>query len=103
MMNRINQHIQRAPPKDPPDTYAMIETVDRSIPVYAWVGERVAAELQKFWTPRWITFRDIAGATHTVRSKYIRAVTGTSPKARAMARAFWRARDRERDEDSPWE
>lgn len=103
MFNRITQQIQRAPPKGPPDTYALIETVDAMIPVYAWVGARVAAELQRFWTPRWITFRDVAGAQYTVRSKCIRAVVGSSPKVRATVRAFYRDRERERDEDASWE
>ncbi len=102
MINRISEHIQRAPPKGPPDTYALVETHTQLIPVYGWVGELVSTQLRKFWTPRWITFRDIAGASYTVRSREIRSVMSTSPEVRATVRAFYRARDREHEEDQPW-
>lgn len=102
MINRISEHIQRAQPKGPPDTYALVETYTQLIPVYAWVGDLVSAQLRKFWTPRWITFRDIAGASYTVRAREIRSVMGTSPEVRATVRAFYRARDREHDDDASW-
>lgn len=102
MISRIAQYIQRAPPQGPPDTYALIETVTESIPVYGWMGARVAAQLQRFWPPRWISFRDVMGSAYTVRASHIRAVTTSSPKIRAAVRAFYRAREREREEDSSW-
>ncbi len=99
MLNRITQYIQRAPPRGGPETYAVIEVGGQLIPVYAWMGARVARQLQRLWTPRWITFRDVAGASFTVRSSRISAVWETTPLTRAKARAFYRARDREYDED----
>jgi hypothetical protein len=103
MINRVWQYLQRAPPTEPPDTFAVIEMGEQSIPVYAWMGARVAAQLQRVWTPRWIAFRDIAGAPYLVRSRCIDAVVTTTPKTRALVRAFYRARERERerDEDAP--
>jgi len=99
MLNRIAQYIQRAPPREGPEAYAVIEVGSQLIPVYAWMGARVASKLQRFWTPRWITFRDIAGASFTVRSSSIAAVWETTPATRAKTRAFYRAREREYDED----
>lgn len=103
MINRVKQYLRRAPPKEPPDSYAVIELDAMSIPVYGWMGARVSAQLQRVWTPRWIAFRDISGAPYLVRAQSIRAVLGSTPQTRALVRAFYRARDRERelDEDTP--
>lgn len=100
MLNRITQYIQRAPPEGRPDRYAVIEVDRQAIPVYAWMGARVAKQLQRFWTPRWISFVDVSGAAYTVRSSRIVAVWETTPATRARARAFYRARDREYEEDA---
>lgn len=41
------------------------------------------------------------GAPYLVRSSHILAVLSTTPKTRAMVRAFYRAREPEREEDTP--
>jgi hypothetical protein len=103
VINRVKQYLRRAPPTEPPETYAVIELEHAAIPVYGWMAARVSAQLQRVWTPRWIAFRDIAGAPYLVRSRSIRAVMSSTPRTRALVRAFYRARDREReqDEDTP--
>lgn len=103
MFTRYTFSAGPAPPRPPTDSYAVIEIGESFIPVYAWMAARVVAQLQRFWTPRWITFRDITGAVFTVRSKDIRSVASSSPKTRAMARAFYRARAQEQEEDPSWE
>ena len=103
MFSRIDSSSMRGPPRAPTDAYAVIETHREFIPVYAWMGERVARQLRRLWAPRWITFRDVTGAEYTMRAKDIRAVSTSSPKTRAMARAFHRARQREQDEDTSCE
>ncbi|MBX3174686.1 MAG: hypothetical protein KF709_09755 [Gemmatimonadaceae bacterium] len=103
MVNRITNTYERGPPRAPVDTYAVIETCNEYVPVYGWMAARVITQLQRLWTPRWITFRDIAGTVYTVRSKDIRVVRTSSPKTRAMVRAFYKALDEEREKDSPWE
>lgn len=100
MINRISDYIQRAPPRPPPEQYALIEVGALFVPVYPWMGARVSAQLRRrFWSPRWITFRDIAGAEYTVRASHVIAVWTTSPEIRRKIRAFYRARDDEAEQD----
>jgi hypothetical protein len=68
--------------------------------VYVWVGERVKAQLTRLWVPRWISFRDVAGAPYTVRATHITAVRVTSAEIRRKVRAFYRARDEEYEQDN---
>lgn len=98
------QHLVRAPQRGPPEHYYVVETRTESIPVPRWVAEKVTAQLTRFWRPAWITFRDVAGARHTMRASAIYMVRESSAETRAAVRAFYRARDRERDEDNAsWE
>lgn len=97
MISRIAQYIQRAPPKPPPDTYAIIVTSVEGVPVYGWVADRIARQVQRTIPPRWVTFRDIAGGAYTVRSSHIVEIATSSPAIRAAVRAFYAALERERE------
>jgi hypothetical protein len=97
--NRIWQYFPRSP--DPPDRedYFIIETRADSIPVLASVARRVMAELELPETPFWVSFRDVSGARHHIRSDEVYLVHESSARIRKRIRAFNRARQREADED----
>lgn len=102
MINRINKHFACAPdPPGPPASYHIIETRAEAIAVPAAEAQRVRKEIDRFWKPRWVTFRDIAGAEHVLRATAIHLISESSPATRAGTREFNRAREREYDEDAP--
>lgn len=102
-MNRIKHYFARAPDSGPPERYFTVETRSEAIPVTHGVAERLRAQVTRFWKPRYVSFRDIAGARHTLRTAEIYMIRESSAEIRAAVRAFFRARERERDEDtSEW-
>ncbi len=104
MINRINKHFACAPdPPEPPASYHIIETRTEAIAVPAAEAQRVRKALDRFWKPRWVTFRDITGAEHVLRATAIHLISASSPATRAATREFNRAlaREHERDEDAP--
>lgn len=99
MTSRIWQYFPRSP--DPPDRedYFTIETRAEAIPVLASVARRVMAVLEEPETPFWVSFRDVTGAMHHIRSDEVYLVRESSARIRKRTRAFYRARKREAEGD----
>ncbi len=101
IINRIKQHLARGPSREPPVSYYYVETRAESIPVSPWTARVLIARLAPFWRPRWVTFRDLANAQHTLRSAEVYLIRESTPTTRAQVRAFRREREREQEEESP--
>lgn len=99
MTNRIWQYLSQCP--DPPDRedYFTVETRFEAIPVLASVARRVMAVLEEPETPFWISFRDVTGAMHHIRSDEVYLVRESTARIRKRTRAFFRAREREADDE----
>lgn len=99
MINRIQHLFAQSP--DPPDRtdYYVVETRAEGIPVSPSTARRILATLEMPETPFWVFFRDIAGASYHLRTDEIHLVRESSARSRARVRAFYRARQREAEED----
>jgi len=102
--SRISQYFPWSP--DPParEDYYTVETRTEAIPVLASVARRVMAVLEQPETPFWVSFRDVTGALHHIRSDEVYLVRESSARIRKRTRAFYRARRREAEGDeASWE
>lgn len=105
MINRIAQYLKtmnaiRAAPTD----YWWIETPLSGYFVSARTARSVEHRLEREPMPRWLVFRDLAGARHRVLATSVRLVTESTATQRAERRAFVRELQREREQDAdPWD
>ena len=104
----INRIIPR--PRDEPDeapragTYWELRT-ERFVAfcIDARTAQRILALLGRWWAPRWITFRDVAGSQVRVRRGDIRSLVESTPTTRAADRRLEVALEaEEREQRPPW-
>jgi len=63
----------------------------------------VEAQLERWWQPRWIRFRDLFGSELRVRPGDITQVQECTAEQRKKYRAFERAREKEKKAERRWE
>ncbi|HEX6536810.1 MAG TPA: hypothetical protein VF041_19645 [Gemmatimonadaceae bacterium] len=103
-MNRLKEFLE--PQEDPESSGAFweIETHYDYFVVSREMAMEVERRLDQLPPPRWIAFRDLAGARHRVLATQIYRVSESTPAQRAARRAFHRARRLEEKADRrPWE
>ncbi len=59
--------------------------------------------LDRLPPPRWLTFRDLAGARHRVLARHLNRISESTADQRAAAREFRRARRAEDRSDRSWD
>jgi hypothetical protein len=67
-------------------------------------AQRIARELERWLTPRWVTFVDLSGSRVRIRGRDVRSSCASTGLQRERDRAFQRARMLEDEADAPpWE
>ena len=98
------QESPETPDADPAGEYVTIIGESLSFELTRREGARVAEQLARWWTPRWLEFTDWHGNLVRVRSAHIDRVQDSSPATRQRERDFWRAKNHERRSDERhWE
>ena len=82
-----------------PVDYFLVVSHDEAWPVSREMAMAVEATLREVPTPEWVTFVDVTGARLRMRTRLIDYVRQSTAEQRALYRAFWRAREAERDAD----
>lgn len=104
MVNRLRPLLEEPEEEKPAEDYWEIHGDCESFYVSRETAARVLRQLERRWTPRWIRFTDLYGATVRVRSARIQYVQECTQEQRAAERAFHRARRQEHKADRrPWE
>jgi len=70
--------------------------------VSAEAAQAIEAALDQEPMPRWVTFRDLAGARSRIRPREIVCITERTAAQRAYVRAFNRARKAEEKAEKDW-
>jgi hypothetical protein len=103
-MHRLTEFFSWSPEPEVPEDYYTVETTTDAFVVSSDTARDVERQLDQRPAPRWLTFHDVCGARHRVRSRRVYRVSESTAAQRAGIRAFWRARQREAKEDRrPWE
>lgn len=101
MVNRLNGWLHG---EDVPSNYWIVSSEVGNIAVSGAEAERVLESLGGPDAQRWITFRDLFGSRHRIRSNGIDAVWESTPEQRRRRRRFDKQRRAEADNDcNPWE
>ena len=103
-MNRLAEYFADPPEPESDDDYFEIETHYDFFAVSREIAMEVEHRLDQLRPPRWIAFRDLAGAWHRVLARHVYRVSESTAEQRAARRAFYRARRLEDKADRrPWE
>src|SRR5919199_3854379 len=103
-MNRLTEYLEDPEEEVPSDDYCWIETFSEAIAVSREAAAGIERELDRPTPPRWVIFRDIAGARHRLLAHLIEHISESTAAQRAANRAFRRARKLEDKADRrPWE
>jgi hypothetical protein len=103
-MNRLKDFFEQPPEPDRQDDFFEIECYCDTFAVSRETAQEVERRLDQLPPPRWIVFRDLAGARHRVVAKQIYRISESTAAHRAAVRAFSRARRSEDKADRrPWE
>lgn len=104
----INRIIPR-PTAESPDgapragTYWVLRTERMSMYVDARTAQRISALIGRWWAPRWLAFRDLAGSQVRVRRADVRSLVESTPTTRAADRRLEMALEgEEREQRPPW-
>jgi hypothetical protein len=103
-MNRLTEFWNPLPEPEVERNYFVIEAF-----FGAWaVSREVAADLERQLdhrpAPRWVVFRDVAGARHRVLADRVSRISESTVEQRAAFRAFRRAlREEEKADRRSWE
>jgi hypothetical protein len=95
----FNERYHRSGRLELPADYFLVVTHDETLPVSRERAMAVEATLREVPTPEWVTFVDVTGARVRMRTRLVEYVRQSTAEQRALARAFWRARDAERHAD----
>lgn len=103
-MNRLKEYLEEPEESVPYGDFWVIYGEAGIFYVTAQVAGEVARRLERWWTPRWITFVDVAGAPVRLRGREIQAIYESTQLQRSRERSFHRARRLEEKADRrPWE
>jgi hypothetical protein len=103
-MNRLREYFEEPPEPERSDDYFAIESHYDTFAVSRATAIEIERQLDQRPTPRWIVFRDLAGARHRVLASHIRSISESTAAQRAASREFDRARRLEEKRDRrPWE
>ena len=94
-----NERHDRSGQLELPVDYFLVVTRDEAWPVSREMAMAVEAMLREVPTPEWMMFVDVTGARVRMRTRLIECVRQSTSEQRALMRAFWRARDAERNAD----
>ena len=94
-----NERHDRSGQLELPVDYFLVVSHDEAWPVSREMAMAVEATLREVPTPEWVTFVDVTGARLRMRTRLIDYVRQSTAEQRALYRAFWRAREAERDAD----
>jgi hypothetical protein len=103
-MNRLKEFFEQPPEPERQDDFFEIESYYDTYAVSRETAHEVERRLDQLPPPRWIVFRDLAGARHRVLAAQIHRISESTAAQRAAARAFSRARRLEDKADRrPWD
>jgi hypothetical protein len=103
-MNRLKDFFEQPPEPERQNDFYEIETCYDMYAVSRETAHEVERRLDQLPPPRWIAFRDLAGARHRVVTAQIHRISESTAAQRAATRAFSRARRLEDKADRrPWE
>ena len=103
-MNRLEDYFADPPEPESERDFFEIETHYDYFAVSRETAAEVERRLDQLPPPRWIAFRDLAGAWHRVVTAHVYRVSESTAAQRAARRAFYRARRQEDKADRrPWE
>lgn len=104
-MNRIKELLEEPGERPlPAGDYWIVYGDGIYVYVTAETAVRVARSLERWWTPRWITFVDLTGSRIRVRTSTLQGVLECTALQRAATREFERAQRLEQKADRrPWE
>jgi hypothetical protein len=91
-MNRLREFFEDPEQEAPSDDFYWVETRSDAIAVSRATATEVERELDRPSRPRWVIFRDIAGARHRLLAHLVEHVAESTAAQRAAGRAFYRAR-----------
>lgn len=94
-MNRLTEFLRE--PREPPKgrDYFEVHTAQEYFVVTRKTAIDVERQLDEVPVPRWVMFRDLAGARHRVLLSAITRMSENGAKHRAAIRQFWRDRSEE--------
>ena len=104
-MNRITRYLEEAP-EEPRygDFWVVAMYPFGCFHVNSVVAGCIRAQLDRWVTPKWITFHDRVGSLVRVRSSHIRSIVECTTEQRAADRRLDRAREEEEKADRrPWD
>jgi hypothetical protein len=103
-MNRVTEFLEEPEAELPQGDYWVIYGDAGMFYVSPETACRVAARLDGWWAPRWVTFADVAGSRVRLRCSDVVAIYESTELQRTRERAFHRARRLEEKSDRrPWE
>lgn len=103
-MNRLLDYFEDPQEPEGQKDYFEIETPYDYFAISRETAMEVERRLDQLPPPRWIAFRDLAGAWHRVLAGSVYRVSESTAAQRAARRAFYRARRLEDKADRrPWE
>ena len=104
MINRLSSYFGQLDNQKSYRDYWAISTETDTFYVTANEAKRVIDTLERRWSPRWITFTELFGATIRIRSRVIECVWESSAEHRQAGRDFRRALEEEQNVDRhPWD
>jgi hypothetical protein len=103
-MNRLKEFFDQSPEPERQDDFYEVESYRETFAVSRETAADVERRLDQLPPPRWVVFRDLAGARHRVLAAQVYRISESTAAQRAAARAFGRARRQEDKADRrPWE
>jgi len=103
-MNRLKDYFGDPQEPEPQDDFFEIESHWASFAVSKETAMEIERRLDQLPPPRWVAFRDLAGARHRIQAVHIYRVSESTAAQRAASREFHRARRLEEKKDRrPWE
>lgn len=104
MINRMRGFYEGPEEQQPREDYHVVSSNCEYFFVTRAVAEGIVLELDVATPPKWIRFTNLHGSHITLRSEQIEYVQEWTAVQRRAARAFRRARDREKKADErSWE
>ncbi|HWG52194.1 MAG TPA: hypothetical protein VN677_02730 [Gemmatimonadaceae bacterium] len=95
MINRLKDYFEDPREPENQDDFFEIETPYDYFAVSRETAMEIERRLAQLPPPRWVAFRDLAGAVHRVIAAHIYRISECTMEQRSARRAFFRARRQE--------